>query len=496
MRLNLIFMKRFAFLLLLTLPLVIVNTACDSSATEASTDEQAPMVMANGTPPPPQDDSYKIDIEVENFQGDTAFLAVRYGSSNRLRDTVQVTNGKFTFEGDTAMSGGMYMVVFPPLNTFFEIIIDRDQHFSVKTDTSDLTGNLQIEGSEENKIMYDDIRLLAAKRPEAMALREKLSSVEEGSAEAEKIQVEMAEIDSTVIRHRRNITEQYGDWLYGKFINTMKEPTVPENITDQDEQFWWYKKHYFDNVDFADARLLHTVALDQKMTNYLENLTFREPDSINASIDDIVKRAEGNDEVFQYVVPTLLNKYIESKMMGYDGIYVHMVEKYYLSGKAWWADSAALAKMEERAVALSPNLIGRPAPDFAANDLNGQTKSLYSMPGKWTILYFWDYDCSHCKTVTPELARVYDKFKNEDISLFTVSINGTIDIWKQKINDYKFTAGTHVADPARSSGFDKMYDLRSTPRVFVLDENKIIRYKSLTMEQLEDVLNHELEAAE
>lgn len=490
------FMKRIAFLSLIALPLLALNTSCDSNAPEANTAQQEPMIMADGTPPPPQDDSYKIEIEVQDFPGDTAFLAVRYGSSNRLRDTVQVTNGKFTFEGDTALSGGMYMVVLPPENTFFELVIDKDQHFSVVTDTADLTGNIQITGSEENKIMYDDIRLLASKRPEAMALREQLASVAEGSAEAAEIQSKMAEIDSTVIQHRRKLTEEYGDWLYGKFLNTMKEPTIPSSITDQDAQFWWYKKHYFDNVDFTDSRLLRTVALDEKMTTYLEQLTFRQPDSINNSIDEIVSRAEENDEVFKYVVPTLLNKYIESKMMGYDGIYVHMVEKYYLTGKAWWTDSAALAKMKERAIALSPNLIGQLAPDFAANDLTGQRKNLHSMPGKWTILYFWDYDCSHCKTVTPKLARVYDKFKNEDISLYTVSINGTVDIWKEKIKDYNFTAGTHVADPARSSGFDRMYDLRSTPRVFVLDENKIIRYKSLTMEQLEEVLTHELEATE
>lgn len=479
-----------AFLLLAG---TLVPSCSDNTASENEEPRQEAMVMGEGKPLPPQDNSYEINIEVEGFTGDTALLAVRYGSSNRLRDTVLVQDGKFTFKGDTALAGGMYMVVLPPENIFFELMIDRDQNFSVKTNTSDLVANVEIEGCEENELMYNDILLIAQMRPKADSIGALIQQEEEGSARFQELMAAMSEIDSTVVRHRRKISQEYGDWLYGKFLGTMMEPTIPESITDQDERFWWYKAHYFDNVDFADDRLLRTVALDQKASNYLENLTFKDPDSINSSLDEIIGRTEENDEVFQYFVPTMLNKYIEEKMMGYDGIYVHMVETYYLSGKAWWADSASLAKMEERAVALSPNLIGRLAPDFAAPDLNGQTRSLHGTKGKMTILYFWDYDCSHCKKVTPELARVYDKFKDKDIALFTVSINGTVDIWKERIRDYGFTAGIHTADPARTSGFDRMYDLRSTPRVFVLDENKIIRYKSLTMEQLEDVLNHELE---
>ncbi|MDP5172667.1 MAG: DUF5106 domain-containing protein [Bacteroidia bacterium] len=487
-------MKRIAILTFAAMA-TMAFSGCDSSK-DTSTTKQAPVVMGEGKPLPPQDSSYELSFDIGGFSGDTALLAVRFGSSNRLRDTALVQNGKFVFKGDTALKGGMYMVVLPPENNFFELIIDRDQHFSVKSNMQDLIGNVKVEGSEENELMYRDIALLASMRPKVDSLRKLMEGVPESSSRNKELREQLANIDSTVVRHRRNISQEYGNWLYGKFLATMLEPTIPDSITEQEAQFFWYKKHYFDNVDLTDDRLLRTVALDQKVMTYLDNLTFKDPDSINASINLILNKAEENDEVFKYFVPTILNKYVESKMMGYDGVYVNVVENYYLTGKAWWADSATLAKMEERALALSPNLIGRPAPDFTTTNLSGKKVNLYSMPGEWTILYFWDYDCSHCKTVTPELARVYDKFKDKDVSLFTVSINGTVDIWKERIKDYHFTAGVHTADPSRASGFDAMYDLRSTPRVFVLDKNKIIRYKQITMEQLEDILNHELGLSE
>ncbi len=467
----------------------LLLAGCGASTTP--TQEPAPALGA-GKPQPPQDNSYEISLEIAGFQRDTAFLAVRYGNSNRLQDTAFVTNGKFVFRGDSALKGGMYMVVLPPENVFFELIVDRDQHFEVKTELNDLVGKLVVTGSDENEVMYSDIQLLSTMRTRVDSLRKLQTGLEEGGSRFKELAGQLAEVDTTVLRHRRRIAAEYGDWLYGKFLSTMLEPTIPANLTGEKERFWWYKKHYFDNVDLTDDRLLRTVVLDQKVTTYLDNLTQRDPDSINASIDLILAKAEENDEVFKYFVPSLLNKYIESKMMGYDGVYVNMVEKYYLSGKAWWADSATLKDMETRALALSPNLIGRPAPDFTATDLQGKARSLYSVPGEWTILYFWDYDCSHCKKVTPELARLYDSYKDKGVSLYTVSINGTFELWKQRIQEYGLTAGIHVADPARKSGFDQMYDIRSTPRVFVLDKNKVIRYKQLSIEQLGDVLNHEL----
>lgn len=485
-------MNRITQLILIAAAAIALTSCNDKPSQAESTASPEPMVMGDAVPAPPQDDSYRIEVEVANYPGDTALLAVRYGDSNRLRDTALVTDGKFVFEGDTALAAGIYMVVLRPRNTFFEIVVDRDQHFKIMTDTTDLVMNFRSEGSPENELMYKDIHLLASLRPKADSLRRLYQEAPEGSDRRSNLEAQLAELDTTVVRHRRQITQQYRDWFYGKFLYTMKNPEIPPSITDREQQYYYYKSHFFDNVDLTDERLLRSVALHEKVFTYLDQLTPRDPDSINASIDRIVDVAEQNDEVFKYLVPTILNKYIESKMMGYDGVYVHMVEKYYLSGKAFWVDGETLEKMEERALALSPNLIGRQAPDFAAESLTGQTKSLHSMPGDWTILYFWDYDCSHCKKVTPELARMYDQFKDKGVSLFTVNINGTQERWREQIANYGFTGGTHTSDPRRSSGFDALYDIRSTPRVFILDENKVIRYKSLSVEQIEGVLNHEL----
>ena len=174
--------------------------------------------------------------------------------------------------------------------------------------------------------------------------------------------------------------------------------------------------------------------------------------------------------------------------MGMDGVYVHMVEQYYMSGKAFWTDEEQVQKMEERAMALTPTLIGRQAPNFKGQDVQEQFIALHDINTKYTVLYFWDYDCGHCKKVTPQLMELYaNKLDKEKVTLFSVSINGSIDIWKEKLEEYK-VVGIATQDHYRRSGFDQMYDIRSTQRIFLLDEEKNIVAKQISVEQLEELL--------
>lgn len=51
--------------------------------------------------------------------------------------------------------------------------------------------------------------------------------------------------------------------------------------------------------------------------------------------------------------------YETSKLMGMDGVFVHIVEKYYMTNQAFWVNYSQLAKMSQRAMLLKPLLIGK-----------------------------------------------------------------------------------------------------------------------------------------
>ncbi len=433
-------------------------------------------------------------MEIKNFQGKQAFLANYLGDKQYIKDTLEVVNGKTSFKADTLLPGGMYLVVLPPSNSYFELIIDKDQQFSITTDTTDFVSNMIINGSKENELFYGDLTFIRDQRAKATALQEKIKAVGDDNTQTASLREELKGLDKVVKDHRKKLIEENPDFLYAKVLTSIKEPEVPEapvdefGVKDSLFPFRYYRAHFFDNVDFHDERMLRTPVFYSKVLRYLEQLTYKHPDSINVSIDYIISKAEKNKEVFKFLVGNLFNKYVNSKIMGMDGVYVHIIEQYYLSGKAFWADEAQLKKMEERALALTPTLIGREAPNFRVQNAQEEFIHLHDVNTKYTVLYFWDYDCGHYKKVTPKLLELFsDKLDQEKVTLFSVSINGSVDTWKEKIEEYDM-AGIATQDHYRKSGFDDMYDISSIPRIFLLDKKKNIVAKQISVEQLGDLL--------
>ncbi|MFW5725289.1 MAG: peroxiredoxin family protein, partial [Bacteroidota bacterium] len=51
----------------------------------------------------------------------------------------------------------------------------------------------------------------------------------------------------------------------------------------------------------------------------------------------------------------------------------------------------------------------------------------------------------------------------------------------------------NVSDPSNQSGFRDKYDIWATPLLFLLDQDKRIMAKRITVEQLEEIITRELE---
>ncbi len=445
---------------------------------------------------------YEIKVKIKGFNQPEAYLAYYFGDKQYIKDTAKVVNGEFVFKNaETALPGGIYLVVVPPKNNYFELLIDNDQTFSVSTDTLDLVGQVVITGCKENEIFYEDVHFLADQRKEVESLNKQIAATKD-SAVIKPLQQKIKGIDEEVKSRRLKLIADNPDLLYAHVLLSLQELEIPEapvnekGEKDPNFQFFWYRNHFFDQLDLSDPRMLRTPIYNQKVSTYMDKLTVKQPDSMMKAVDYLVGKAMKNEETFQYLVVSLLNKYaVESKVMGMDALYVHMVEKYYMSGLATWADPENLKKMEERALALSPTLLGRPAPNFSVQNLSGQWVNMQSIKADYLVVYFWDYDCGHCKQVTPKLAKAFDEFKNYNVKLLTVSINGDVDVWKTKLKDMGLDTVANVMncqDHARAGGFNGKYDIRSTPRLFVLDADKKIVAKQIDVLTMRRILNNGL----
>lgn len=276
----------------------------------------------------------------------------------------------------------------------------------------------------------------------------------------------------------------------------MQEPEVPEEPKndkgepiDKDFRFNYFRRHFWDNVDFSDERLVKTPLLYNKISTYLEKLTYRIPDSIIRSCDVLIEKASGNKEVYKYVLSYLTYTYETAKIMGYDAVFVHLAEKYYLTGKAFWMDEKKMEKVRERVAKLSPTLLGKKAPEINAQSaISGQMKSLHAVAANNTVVLFWSHNCGHCKEVMPKYISLYEKYKDKGVEFYSIETETKIDDIKKFIDEKKIPFDV-VYDPTNATRFRELYDIYSTPVSLVLDKDKKILAKRIDVEQIDKMLD-------
>ena len=82
---------------------------------------------------------------------------------------------------------------------------------------------------------------------------------------------------------------------------------------------------------------------------------------------------------------------------------------------------------------------------------------------------------------------MYDKYIDEDVKVYAACTEVEEEKWRDFIKKYEFI-WLDVADFELISPFRELYDIRSTPRIFLLDKNKKIIAKKLGVAQLDKFL--------
>ena len=446
----------------------------------------------------PTGDAYHINVRITTLKDSTIYLAYHFGDKQYMKDTIKLnSNGEGVFKGKEKLDQGIFLVVMPN-KTYFEILIGDNQTFSVVNDTANFITNFQQTGSDENQVFYDDMRFIQAKQKEREELNKQLKEADKDEAKKKLVKDKLSQLDKDVIANRKKIRETHPDYLYSKILYMLEEVEVPEapknakgEPIDSFFAFHFFKAHYFDHIDLADQRMLKTPILYGKVDNYLDKVCLQDFDTINNEVDMILTKSKPNQECFRFWLVTLLNKYANTKVMCQEAVYVHLVKNYYDKGMATWLDSADMFRISKTAADMEPTLCNKQTPGLMLKDTSGNYHSLYDIKSKYIILFIYAPDCGHCQKETPHLVNQYDSLKTKyDITVFAASTETEREKWTKFIKDYKTGQFINVADIELHDNFRQIYDVKSTPRIFLLDKNRKIVAKRFGAEQLGVVLEN------
>ncbi len=438
---------------------------------------------------------YRIDMQLEGVGADSIYFAYYLGDKQYIKDTVhRNANGHFLIQGDEELPGGMYLVVLPPDNQYVQVLVDADnQRFGLSAEFPDLVKSMSVSGSTENRLFYDYLHFLDERRAEAESLQ---AAGEEPDPEA------FSDLNQRVTEKQEQILGAYPASFTAAIIRASKplgEPAFTGSEEEVQEKRWRYtQRHFFDNLDLSDPRMLRTPFLFERVDYYVNKLHVQHPDTLMPVIDGILEQMKPAPKTFQFYLVHFLNTYASSQVVGQDALYVHLVDKYYATGQADWIDEEQLEEIVDNASRLKPLLIGKIAPDMEVQRRNGSTIALHDVEAPITVLYFWRYDCGHCKESTPHMKEFYEAFKDRGIKIFAVCVKrdeAEINSCWDYVDEQGIGEWIQTADPGYKSFFPVKYDIRSTPRIFVLGPDKTILSKSIGAEQLGEVVNLLLEKA-
>lgn len=436
---------------------------------------------------------YLIDVSIRGLRDSDIYLAYHFGDKQYITDTVKLDkSGKTRFTGEKPMEQGIYLVVLPG-KKYFEMLLSDDQTFSVECSWEDYANTLKFNGSPENTAFLDYQRNWVKLQQKAAAVNKRLQASRSNNDSVKVLAPMQKKQEEDMKAFLRNVVAANGNNLLAVLVRSLiplelPDFKVPSAVKNPDSvrsvmSYIYNKNHFFDNVDLKDERLLRTPILQARLDAFFNNVVIPAPDSINHEIDLLVKKVEGNYKLFQFISVYLFNHFRESEIMGHDAVMVKLADDIYLSGKADWVTKEFKDDLRKQIELIRPNLIGKQAHNLIMNSYKGIYVALDDVEKDFTILYFWEPSCGHCQEATPKLKAFYDKPKDYSLEVFAVCTTGEKEKWTKYIEDNKLM-WINGWDPQRLTRFDYYYNVQATPLVYILDKNKKIIAKKLSVEEI------------
>ncbi len=436
---------------------------------------------------------HHIEITIDNYENDTLITGYYYADRQLVHDTLFSDSGVFTLKGDAPLSPGMYLAITKPKNDYIQFMVNQeDQEFSIESDYEDLR-NLSADGSTDNEIFYDYLSYLGEQQKRASMLNQMASASENGVGDMDEIKKQQRKLNEEVVAYQNELVENNPGTITARLIKSNMEIEVPEfDVEDpqalETKRYYYYKNHFFDNIDLSDSINLRTPFFDNRIQTYLDKITSQIPDTIIKSVDVVLAKMENNPPAFKFYLSTLLGKYGRSKVVGMDAIYVHLINTYYAQGKAPWITEENLLKLMDNAKKMAPALIGKTGMDIKTRKQDSTMVSLYDINTDYTVLYFFSYTCGHCKKSTPALVDFANKFKDQITVMSVCTKREENKCWEYN-EEYKMENIINTVDPFQQSRFAAKYHVTETPRIYILDKNKKILMKNFPTEELENIMN-------
>lgn len=269
--------------------------------------------------------------------------------------------------------------------------------------------------------------------------------------------------------------------------------TVPDEITDPQARAKYLGEHFWDNVDFATAS---EALVEQGLIDMASIFPLLGGETLISSMTALVKKAETSKEGLLKML-SLADKYLygTASPLYNEAAYRGLLQSALISKALNKADKEPYQK---QLVILEMNNEGSAAVDFDMQLVDGSKAKLSDIEAPVSILFFYAADNLDCKLQRFRLtqARLVNYLQRAGgIKIVAVCVEGDKAAWE------KFRADSpkewlHVFDASGKIKSENLYDLRTLPRLYLLDEQKTVLLKNTKADDIEQYLVQIIQASD
>ena len=428
---------------------------------------------------------YSIKVKMSNCK-DTLLYLNHYFERDIINDDTARRNpdGSFIFKGKHELDQGLYYISSGSKKRYFDFFITGNQDIWFEYDCASGVKGITTSDSVENRNYF---KFLALLQSGADVKNQSLN-------DSVQYLVNNTHLNNPFIKQ---ILDKPGNSLAlnEKYIKACISPAVYQHYylnqkrDAKEAPARIFLDHFFDNIDFSDARLINTPVFTQRLDEFIDTVSAIPGLSMKAEVERLIALSAAGIRTQEFVAWHLMSRFKTYYFLPEnEELYVHIVKDFLENGKIAWYYPIVSERELAQASKFERILTGKTAKNLEMPDTAGIFQSLYSVKARYTLLLFWASTCSHCRNEMPSIIKFYkDYHKEYDLEIFAVSTDTSIVRWKSYVHRHQLPWINVFGRKGRQSYFH-LYNIQSTPTIFLLDDKKTILAKYLKPEEFGEII--------
>lgn len=313
----------------------------------------------------------------------------------------------------------------------------------------------------------------------------------------QKAEAEMAKIDADRKKLLNETTVKNA--FLGNFVGLYTYYSYQNNKKTYSNEIEYFGNEYFGNVNLADPHFNRIPFLYDKVRQYTQTLaSVGQPNQVQEAFSNrLLSQVVQGTKAHKAVLAGIMNGYVQGKNTVLFSKYGEQYLKLFGNQNPDIAQSLTqqLAQVKAEVEKAQSTAVGKIAPDFTQNQVDGTAMNLSDLRGKVVLVDFWASWCRPCRKANPEVVALYNKYKDQDFEIIGVSLDRNKGAWEKAIEVDKLT-WYHVSDlKGWQNAVAQLYGVRSVPQTFLLDAEGRIIARNLKGPALEAAVKKALAAS-